>query len=277
MPTYFNEDSELTQIKSTSYEDLDSDFTSTELNSICKDGSFNSKIYNKRYYKKFKLGVLGGLGPIATIFFMNMLYDKTAVKRDQDNIDMVVMQHSSIPDRTAYITGKSLDSPYEYLLRDALDLCDLGCTHICMTCNTSHYFYKSLVKNIDIPFINMVEETMLECRKRKFKKIGVMATKGTIYAELYRDKSDMSEYFYPNDVIQKDITSLIYDFVKAGKISGLDKFNSIIDYFKDKGCDGIILGCTELSIIASKYNMDLDGYLVDSMNVLGNKIISLFT
>lgn len=215
------------------------------------------------------VGVLGGLGPMATVYFYDMVVEMTEAKRDQDHLDMIIMNRATTPDRTAYILGSSDDSPLDYIVRDAKKLEAAGADFLVLTCNTAHYFYNAIVEGLGIPLINMIEETVVHAKKKGHKKIGILATTGNINTGLYQDmcvKHSM-DYYVPSQPVQEMVMNIIYDQVKAGKKADMDQFNKIIGVLKAEGCDCAILGCTELSIIKKDEKLPND-FFVDSSEVL---------
>jgi aspartate racemase len=215
------------------------------------------------------VGVLGGLGPMATVYFYDMVVEMTEAKRDQDHLDMIIMNRATTPDRTAYILGSSDDSPLDYIVRDAKRLEAAGADFLVLTCNTAHYFYNAIVEGLGIPLINMIEETVVHAKKKGHKKIGILATTGNINTGLYQDmcvKHSM-DYYVPSQPVQEMVMNIIYDQVKAGKKADMDQFNKIIGVLKAEGCDCAILGCTELSIIKKDEKLSND-FFVDSSEVL---------
>ena len=215
------------------------------------------------------VGVLGGLGPMATVYFYDMVVEMTEAKRDQDHLDMIIMNRATTPDRTAYILGSSDDNPLDYIVRDAKRLEAAGADFLVLTCNTAHYFYNAIVEGLGIPLINMIEETVVHAKKKGHKKIGILATTGNINTGLYQDmcvKHSM-DYYVPSQPVQEMVMNIIYDQVKAGKKADMDQFNKIIGVLKAEGCDCAILGCTELSIIKKDEKLPND-FFVDSSEVL---------
>lgn len=215
------------------------------------------------------VGVLGGLGPIATVYFYNMVVEMTDARKDQEHVDMIIINRASTPDRTEYIIGKSDKSPLDCLIKDAKRLENSGADFVVLTCNTAHYFYDAISESINIPMVNMIEETVNTAIKNGKKKIGIMATTGNISMKIYQKMCDRKDvkYHVPNEEIQEEIMNIIYNEVKASKKVGMDRFYKIIEYFKNEGCDCVILGCTELSII-KKDNSLPDEFYIDSSEEL---------
>lgn len=219
---------------------------------------------------KNSLGIIGGVGPLASSYFYELLTKSTKAEKDQDHLNIVLFSHSSIPDRTTYILNNENESPLPYLLGDIKTLEQLGCKMIVIPCNTSCYFHKTLQENTSIPVNNMVKDTVDFIKNKGFKKVAIMATKGTIYSNLYQNaltEADI-EYILPDT---DKVMSLIYDYVKAGKDVSLELFNSVINGLN---VDGYILGCTELSVL--KKELNLPDNFVDPLEVEVIKVLDFF-
>ena len=220
-----------------------------------------------------KVGVLGGMGPKATVYFEDMVIENTNATKDQDNINMLVSVNSSIPDRTAYLLGESNDSPLPYLVSDAKMLEKAGCDFLVLTCNTSHYFYDDIVKEINIPLINMPKETCdIINHNPKIHKVGLMATVGTIKSNVYK-KYLQKELFEASDELNNEVMDLIYNKVKSGIRVTKKEFYNVLNKYFDNGCDIVIMGCTELSVIVRDNDLYTDNRIIDAMKVLVDKTI----
>ena len=115
---------------------------------------------------KQAVGVIGGVGPMATVYYMQRVIEMTKAGCDQEHINMLVFNDCDIPDRTAFITEKSPDNPLPVMVEDAKRLEAAGCEFVVIPCNTAHYFYDRLNETISVPILNMVEETVLEAKAR---------------------------------------------------------------------------------------------------------------
>ncbi|MBS7174824.1 MAG: amino acid racemase, partial [Clostridiales bacterium] len=109
------------------------------------------------------VGIIGGVGPMATVYFMEMVLNKTRAARDQDHLDMLVSNHATIPDRTDFLLGKSSESPLQAMIADAKTLQNAGCDFVVLPCNTAHYFFEAVQESIHIPLLNIIEETVKRC------------------------------------------------------------------------------------------------------------------
>ena len=220
------------------------------------------------------VGVLGGLGPMASVYFYEMVVNMTEAKTDQEHVDMIITNRATTPDRTAFIVGNSNEDPSKILIDDAKKLEKYGVDFIVITCNTAHYFYEKIVNAVNIPLVNIVEETIKHAKATNHKKLGILATTGNIKTSLYQnmcEKYDI-EYLVLDENKQSKVMEIIYDDIKSGKPADMDKFNSIVDYLKENNCDGVILGCTELSILKNDNKLDGDFY-IDSLEVLARETI----
>lgn len=224
--------------------------------------------------KNITVGVLGGLGPMASVYFYEMVVNMTDAKTDQEHVDMIITNRATTPDRTAFIVDNSKEDPSNILIDDAKKLEKYGVDFIVMTCNTAHYFYEKIEKNVNIPLVNIVEETIKHAKDTNHKKLGILATTGNIKTRLYQNMCEKYgiEYLVLDETRQSQIMEIIYDDIKSGKPANMDKFNSIVDYLKLNNCDGVILGCTELSILKNDNNLDGNFY-IDSLEVLARETI----
>ncbi len=226
------------------------------------------------------LGIIGGMGPMASSLFYDMITEKTGAGRDQENLDLILLSHSTMPDRTmAILSGeeKMVENVKEKLLVDAKYIEKTGCDAIAVTCNTAHYFIDMIEDQVGIPFIHMIREAARECAKRfPWGKVGILATDGTIKTELYQKALDNVgiEAYVPTPETQKKIMSQIYDRIKAGLPADGFIWSEIEKEIKEAGCNGALLACTELSVI--KLQLKLDDYYIDPMEVMADRAIEFF-
>lgn len=218
--------------------------------------------------KKQILGVIGGLGPIATAHFMELVIHMTDAKSDQENVDMIVYNFPSIPDRTGYILGSNLKSPLPGLRNVGQALARQNVSCIAIPCVTAHYFHKELQSAIPVPILNGVAETVRLLKDRGIKKAGIMATDGTIRSQLLARELDLAGIIpvIPSSERQADVMHLIYENVKAGKPPEMGRFRRVRQELQDCGAEVIILACTELSII--KRDEPIGPGFLDIMEVL---------
>ena len=224
-----------------------------------------------------RLGVIGGMGPQATNTFYQYIIDRTDARTDQEHLSVLIFSDCAMPDRTAAILGTQAqkDEVYERLLSDARLLERAGCTAIAVPCNTSHYFLDRVQEQISIPIVHMIRETARLLVSQGKKRPGILATDGTIRTGLYqREFAAFGIYAAaPRPAAQKQVMSLIYDDIKAGKAGDPEKFAAFTKDLVEQGCDCAVLACTELSVFANQHH--LSPFYVDAMAVLAQRSIEL--
>lgn len=223
--------------------------------------------------EKKTLGIVGGVGPLATMFIGEMIVRRTKAAKDQDHVNSIITNNTRIPDRTAFIMGESEDNPVPVMIADMEKLTSIGAQIIIIPCNTAHTFYKELQQGTSVPVIHMIRETMKRAADDGAKKVGILATTGTVTSEVYQQAT--KEFgltpVLPDGATQKKVMSIIYDNVKAGKDADRATWRDIESYMEAQGCDRIVLGCTELSIVRKE--MDLADIYLDSLIVLAEAAI----
>lgn len=222
------------------------------------------------------LGILGGLGPMATVYFYELLTRHTQAARDQDHIDVVINSRATTPDRTAYILGESGENPFDIMAGDARRLVEFGADILAIPCNTAHYFYDRLNATIEIPILNMVEETVRTAKRGGCRKLGVLATTGTVRTSTYQRMCALHglDCAVPDEAAQECLMRVIYGEIKQGRRVDLGAFLYAVKSLRAQGCDRAVLGCTELSLV--KRDMHLDAFYLDSMEVLAKSAILAF-
>ncbi len=230
--------------------------------------------------ESIKLGVLGGVGPLASVYFADLIVNMTDAATDQEHIPLVMYNDNLIPDRTAYILGMSRVNPFDRMLEDINKLADFGANYAVITCNTAHYFYDELSAKANIPIVNMIEETVSSAIRNHphAKRIGVLATDGTVQSGVYKKEIEKHGLtcITPSHENQEVVMDIIYSQVKAGKEADLKALLSVIAELRREGCEVIILGCTELSVINRKHDLSLhSGDITDAMEELAKKCIFL--
>lgn len=218
------------------------------------------------------LGVLGGMGPLATWVFTRRLTEHTAVSRDQDHLDMLVHSHASLPDRTESILSGSTSKLVNLLTRDAIALEKNGAEVLAIPCNTAHVFYDRIQAVVEIPVIHMVRETIEALRG--VQTVGVLATESTVVADIYGSEASAAgmAVLYPSRETQRR-TSDIIDRVKRGEQIDAWALRGVSQELRDRGCERILLACTELSCVTGQ--APLDPVFLDPMDILVRKSITL--
>ncbi|KDR95790.1 aspartate racemase [Peptoclostridium litorale DSM 5388] len=220
-----------------------------------------------------KLGILGGMGPLATVDLFKKVVMMTNATCDQEHIHQIIDNNSQIPDRTLHILGQGED-PTPHLVESAKRLESMGAEFIIMPCNTAHYFYDRIVGNIRIPFLNMVESTaqFILDELGDGSKVGLLATDGTCQSGVY-DKCFASSgvnLLKPDKSSQRLVMDFIYG-IKEGKDISARMIYNAMEGLKEQGVEVFILGCTELSYAMDEYG--LEGNFVDPLSIVAKKAV----
>lgn len=225
---------------------------------------------------KQAVGVIGGVGPMATVYYMQRVIEMTKAGCDQEHINMLVFNDCDIPDRTAFITEKSPDNPLPVMVEDAKRLEAAGCEFVVIPCNTAHYFYDELEQAVEIPVVNIVEETIryAKARVQDLSCVGIMATTGTIVTGTYQKYAERAglSFAVPDEDEQDLLMQIIYDGVKAGKPVPRADFDRVANHLRAKGAQCLILGCTELSVLKRDLPINNPDVL-DSIDVLASETV----
>lgn len=224
------------------------------------------------------VGVIGGVGPQATAYFLDMVVRLTEAARDQDHLDMVVLNHATIPDRTAFIVGESDEDPGPVMAEDARRLERFGVQFLVLPCNTAHHFTDEVAAAVQVPLLNIVEETVAEAMRRVpgLRTLGLLATTGTARAGVYQRAAQRHGItcVLPEDDGQATVMRIIYEQVKAGRPVDAEAFAAVVAGLRARGAEAVVLGCTELSVVAADLRLlATDRLLVDSLDVLARRTI----
>ena len=219
----------------------------------------------------YKLGVIGGMGPLATVNFYQRVVLNTEAKCDNEHIDMIVLNHSTMPDRTKCIIENRKTEFLDAIKKDFAILENIGVEAVAIPCNTSHYFYDEFKKLTDLKIINMIEETILEVKKSGVNKISIFGTLGTLNSKVYEKyaKEYELEVKEVSEVDKQAVMDIIYNIKETNNLDN-KQFTDILNRYCDDETVGII-ACTELSLL----DVPEDINTVDALNVLVKRSIEL--
>ena len=216
----------------------------------------------------YKLGVIGGMGPLATVSFYERVVLNTVAKCDNEHIDMVVLSHASMPDRTKCIIENKGGEFLEVIKKDFKILEDIGVEAVAIPCTKSHYFFNEFP---GLRIINMIEETILEVKKRGIEKVAVFGTLGTLNSKVYEKYANqhglLVKEVSPED--KQAVMDIIYDIKETNCLDGR-RFVDILSRYCDDETVGII-ACTELSLL----DIPRDINTIDALDVLVKRSIEL--
>ena len=221
-----------------------------------------------------RVGILGGMGPDATILLMQKIINGIEAEDDSNHIPLIVHQNTQVPSRIKRIFEENGVDPSPVLKKMAKELQDMSCDFLAMPCNTAHYYYSDICENITIPLLNMIELSAKKLAEQKLYKVGVLASPAVKKIGIF-DKS--FKKFELEIAFSKDDKAML-NIIKVIKKGSLDKlaienFKSQISKLIDLQCDGILIACTELSFLRDYIPPSMPS--VDSLDCLVEKIISM--
>ncbi|MBD2796493.1 aspartate/glutamate racemase family protein [Xenorhabdus sp. 18] len=207
------------------------------------------------------IGILGGMGPAATLDAMEKIIKNTPATCDQEHIPVITVSFPDIPDRTASILADE-ESPLNKMLVALRILESAGAQCIIMPCNTAHYWYEELKASTNIYFINMIEVACNKVVKEGIINVAILATTGTIKAGLYQDrlKKYKVNFVVPDDIQQEIIMESILVYKSGDRKKAYWLMEPVITQLKNIGVEKFIMGCSEIPIILSGYG-DKGGYI----------------
>jgi aspartate racemase len=234
-----------------------------------------------------KLGIVGGVGPAATVDFMAKIIRNTRAEQDQDHLKIVVEQNPQIPDRTAHLVGTGPD-PTIALYATCRKLQDAQSDLIAIPCNTAHAFVTQIQGRLRVPIVNMLEATAAHACSLlpEGAGIGLLATNGTVKSRLYHDAFAATglQLLTPDATHQQLVTEAIYgsDGIKAGHVDDAcrEKLHIVLRHLAGNGAAAVILGCTELPLVLHTPDIHAGErriVLLDPTEILAKKCIEILT
>jgi len=223
------------------------------------------------------VGVLGGMGPDATIDLFTKIVRSTPAVRDQDHLRLIIDNNPRIPDRQKAILENG-PSPAPMLIETAKNLAAAGADFIVIPCNTAHYWIEEIRRAVTIPVIDMIEETAKETARSSpsLRTVGIIAATGTVRAGLYQKQfRKMSiKTMLPTDDDQASLMRTIYS-VKAGDLSVSPTAIQIGGRMVEAGAEAIVAGCTEMPLILK--TGDLPVPIIDATQILATCAVEIAT
>lgn len=222
------------------------------------------------------VGILGGMGPEATVELMRRIVARTPAQRDQDHIRCIVDQNGGVPNRVTSIRGTG--APAGPVLADmARRLAAWGADMLCMPCNTAHHYMDDIKAAAPLPFVDMLECTAARVRERfpEAKTAAVLCTVGTRETGLYENRLTRHgiDAVYPPPMQQEMLTTVIAA-VKAGDTGPKvrEDFLRVIRHMHENGAPVCIAACTELSVICPDSQQAPN--VVDALDALVDALIT---
>lgn len=225
--------------------------------------------------QKRSIGIIGGMGPMATLDLFRKVLEFTDARSDADHIRIYIDCHTGIPDRTNAILSGG-ESPVPHILESAGKLAAMGADFLLLPCNTSHYFYNEIAAASPVPVMHMIRETTAVLKREGVTCVGLLATDGTVRARVYQKELERQgiETICPDTDAQCEVMRLIYDGVKAGAADfDTHIIRQELERMHKVGTERIILGCTELPIAFADYGIPTE-QTVDPTELLAKAAVA---
>jgi len=217
------------------------------------------------------LGIIGGLGPETTSkVYLSVI---SLIKESgNDRYPPIIIYNLPFPfiiENEAIIEGKNSEKMIPYLIDGAKILEKAGASLGILPCNTLHKYITEIRESVGIPFLSILEETVIFLNLKKIKNIGILATETTIQSKIYEDifKKNEIDILYPSQKEQLTINKIIVELLNGTKRESHSKqIEEICDSFKGKGVEYILLACTDLQLVMGKVNCSLN--IIDTTDIL---------
>lgn len=198
------------------------------------------------------LGVLGGMGPLASAHFMLRLTQLTPAEHEQDHIPTVLWSDPRVPSRPAALQGIGPD-PLPWLLRGINGLNTAGCGAIVIPCNTAHAWFDAMARTARIPILHIVDAAATDMTRMNISPgtIGLMGTAETLAMRLYQDRLTSHGW----DIIEPEpsqMQNLINPAIAAVKLNRAAEaylpLVEVVNSLAARGASAVVLGCTEIPL-----------------------------
>lgn len=226
------------------------------------------------------IGILGGMGPAATVDLFDRIVRATPARRDQDHLPIMIVNNPAVPDRSEAILHGG-DDPRPAMIDGLRRLAGMGANFAVIACNTAHYFLDELRAASPIPILDMIAETAQRISRdhAQVERVGVLATSGTLAVKLYQ-RALLAEGLSPVEPSEDEIAQLmdaIYgeDGVKTAGVTERARrgFCEVGQNLIDRGAQALILGCTEIPLALK--DGDLSRPLIASNQVLAEAAVKV--
>lgn len=225
------------------------------------------------------LGIFGGMGPEATADLYRQIVKLTPASIDQDHIPTLIYSLPQVPDRIASIDNNDL-SIVPFIVEGVTRIEKAGASFIAIPCNTVHFYFDYMQDAVTIPIINMIEETVKEVKINypNIKKVGLLATSGTIKTQLYNNelKANGYEVIIPENDIEEEYVMKAVWGIKSGVDQQINEDLLAIagQHLIDNGAELLVLGCTEIPLAFNPERVDVP--VVNATKVLALRAIEMY-
>jgi aspartate racemase len=221
-------------------------------------------------------GIIGGMGPEATIDLMHRILRLTPALDDIDHVRCIVDNNPKVPSRIRAIIEGYEENPGPCMADMARRLESWGADFLAIPCNTAHYYYEAVSNAVKIPVINLIDIVVSHVKKNALgcRKIGVLASTAVLMTGLYEKRFHEVgiKVIYPTSIFQERLLNVIKN-IKIGDTSSkvVKEYKEVCEHLCSAGVKSVVIACTELSIISC----DLGVEIIDSADILALEIIAI--
>jgi aspartate racemase len=203
------------------------------------------------------VGVLGGMGPLATIDFLHKMVRATPARSDQDHVPVVVSSIPQVPDRTAAFRGEG-ESPLPAMVASGRRLADAGAGLVVVPCNTAHLWFDELQPALGLPMLHLVDAALAECAALTtadgpVRRIGLLATDATLASGLYPNRTPAGSGLHWLMPTAAEMLALVMPGIAAVKSGDLSEGERLLGTaataLARRGAQALVLGCTEIPLV----------------------------
>lgn len=220
-------------------------------------------------------GIIGGMGPEATVDLMRRVIALTPAGDDADHIHMLVDNNPKVPSRLKALIEKTGPSPGPFIARMAQGLAEQGADFLAMPCNTAHHYYPEIAASVAIPVLNLMQLTAqnISTTQPGTRRVGLLASTALLQIRLYEPWFDSVgiDILYPDAQRQSALMDLIRAVKAGSKELNIRALNQAAETLADSSADSLLIACTELSVIADSLHTPLR--TEDTAQILAQAIV----
>ncbi|HEY9068100.1 MAG TPA: amino acid racemase [Burkholderiaceae bacterium] len=220
------------------------------------------------------VGVLGGMGPLATIDFMHKVLAATPAERDQDHVPLIVASIPQVPDRSAAFRGDG-ESPLAAMIASGRRLRDAGAGLVVMPCNTAHVWFEALQAALGLPMLHLVDAALDDAVRRVGDQatLGLLCTEATLASGLYRRRAPRVRWVAPEATEMREWVMPGIAAVKAGAVErGRELLQAAAHALARRGAQALVLGCTEVPLVLGPGSAPLP--VIDATAALARRVVA---
>lgn len=224
------------------------------------------------------IGVLGGMGPLATVDFFSKVIAATPATQDAGHVPLLIQSDPRIPARPAAILSGAL-SPLPALLAGRDRLIAAGALALAMPCNTAHFWHAELARDCPVPFLNIVNACCDELNSlaASGERVGIIATRATLAARIF-DAPLLTRGYAPMRPEDDELDALILpgiEHVKAGRAAqGGSLIEQAVTRLLARGATAVILACTETPVALDAIASNVRIHCIDSTGALARSCVA---